>query len=114
MDAAQLTSLTDSLRNRRVVVVGDIVADEFVYGRVARVSREAPVLILEYDSTEIVPGGAGNAAGIPAISIPNGFGEGGLPTGLQIVGRAFEENRVLAVAAEVQRRTEWHGRRPGG
>jgi rfaE bifunctional protein kinase chain/domain len=33
-----------------------------VYGRVARVSREAPVLILEYDSTEIVPGGAGNAA----------------------------------------------------
>src|SRR5207237_336654 len=34
----------------------------FVYGQVARVSREAPVLILEYDSTEIVPGGAGNAA----------------------------------------------------
>ena len=43
-------------------VIGDFVADEFVYGRVARVSREAPVLILEYDSTEIVPGGAGNAA----------------------------------------------------
>ena len=34
------------------------IADEFVYGRVARVSREAPVLILEYDSTEILPGGA--------------------------------------------------------
>jgi D-glycero-beta-D-manno-heptose-7-phosphate kinase len=45
-----------------VAVVGDAVADEFVYGRVARISREAPVLILEYDSTEIVPGGAGNAA----------------------------------------------------
>jgi rfaE bifunctional protein kinase chain/domain len=43
-------------------VIGDVVADEFVYGRVARVSREAPVLILEYDSTEVVPGGAGNAA----------------------------------------------------
>jgi rfaE bifunctional protein kinase chain/domain len=39
-----------------------MIADEFIYGRVARVSREAPVLILEYDSTEIVPGGAGNAA----------------------------------------------------
>ncbi|MBW8868449.1 MAG: bifunctional hydroxymethylpyrimidine kinase/phosphomethylpyrimidine kinase, partial [Acidobacteria bacterium] len=36
--------------------------DEFIYGRVARVSREAPVLILQYDSTEILPGGAGNAA----------------------------------------------------
>ena len=46
----------------RVAVIGDLIADEYVYGRVARVSREAPVLILEYDSTEVVPGGAGNAA----------------------------------------------------
>ena len=44
------------------MVFGDLIADEFVYGRVARVSREAPVLILEYDSTEMLPGGAGNAA----------------------------------------------------
>ena len=43
-------------------MIGDLIADEYVYGRVARVSREAPVLILEYDSTEMVPGGAGNAA----------------------------------------------------
>ena len=41
---------------------GDLIADEFIYGEISRVSREAPVLILEYDSTEIVPGGAGNAA----------------------------------------------------
>ena len=47
---------------RRVAVVGDLIADEFIYGEIARVSREAPVLILNYDSTEIVPGGAGNAA----------------------------------------------------
>ncbi|HEX7780644.1 MAG TPA: PfkB family carbohydrate kinase, partial [Vicinamibacterales bacterium] len=47
----------------RLVVAGDLVADEFIYGRIDRVSREAPVLILRYDSTEIVPGGAGNAAG---------------------------------------------------
>jgi rfaE bifunctional protein kinase chain/domain len=62
VDAAQLVSLIDAFCGRRVVVIGDVVADEFVYGRVARVSREAPVLILEYDSTQIVPGGAGNAA----------------------------------------------------
>ena len=49
-------------RRVRLVVVGDLVADEFIYGRIDRVSREAPVLILKYDSTEIVPGGAGNAA----------------------------------------------------
>jgi rfaE bifunctional protein kinase chain/domain len=57
-----LLALIGAFRGKRVVVIGDVVADEFVYGRVARVSREAPVLILEYDSTEIVAGGAGNAA----------------------------------------------------
>jgi rfaE bifunctional protein kinase chain/domain len=49
-------------RRTRLVVAGDLIADEFIYGRVERVSREAPVLILGYDATEIVPGGAGNAA----------------------------------------------------
>jgi D-glycero-beta-D-manno-heptose-7-phosphate kinase len=60
--AGQYLALIDALAGRRVAVIGDVMADEFVYGRVARVSREAPVLILEYDSTEVVPGGAGNAA----------------------------------------------------
>jgi D-glycero-beta-D-manno-heptose-7-phosphate kinase len=60
--AGEYLALIDALANRRVAVIGDVVADEFVYGRVARVSREAPVLILEYDSTQVVPGGAGNAA----------------------------------------------------
>ena len=62
MDSADVLALIDALPGRRVAVIGDVVADEFVYGRVARVSREAPVLILEYDSTQVVPGGAGNAA----------------------------------------------------
>ena len=58
----RLIRALDALAGRRTVVIGDIAADEFLYGRVARVSREAPVLILEYDTTLIVPGGAGNAA----------------------------------------------------
>jgi rfaE bifunctional protein kinase chain/domain len=62
LDSADVLALIDALPSRRVAVIGDAIADEFVYGRVARVSREAPVLILEYDSTEVVPGGAGNAA----------------------------------------------------
>lgn len=57
-----MIELVQQLGKARVVVIGDLIADEYVYGRVARVSREAPVLILEYDSTEVVPGGAGNAA----------------------------------------------------
>jgi rfaE bifunctional protein kinase chain/domain len=58
----RLLELLDGFRSKRVAVIGDLIADEFIYGRVARLSREAPVLILQYDSTQIVPGGAGNAA----------------------------------------------------
>ncbi len=58
-------------------------------------------------------GVAGNAAGIPAITVPNGAGERGLPTALQFVGRAFDENRLIAVAAAFQSATKWHERRPG-
>src|SRR5690349_5580946 len=61
-DLKNLPALIAACKGKRVVVFGDLIADEFVYGRIARVSREAPVLILEYDATEIVPGGAGNAA----------------------------------------------------
>jgi aspartyl-tRNA(Asn)/glutamyl-tRNA(Gln) amidotransferase subunit A len=59
-------------------------------------------------------GGAENASGIPAVTVPNGFGERGLPTGLKFVGRAFEENRLLAIAAKYQELTDWHKRRPAG
>jgi rfaE bifunctional protein kinase chain/domain len=58
----RLLALVDAFSSRRLVVVGDLIADQFIYGEVARVSREAPVLILKYDATEIVAGGAGNAA----------------------------------------------------
>ena len=60
--ADRLLAVVDRFAGRRVAVVGDLIADEFLYGQLGRVSREAPVLILEYDTTQIVPGGAGNAA----------------------------------------------------
>jgi aspartyl-tRNA(Asn)/glutamyl-tRNA(Gln) amidotransferase subunit A len=56
--------------------------------------------------------GGENAAGIPAITVPNGFGERDLPTGIKFVGRAFDENRVLAVAQAYQQATDWHEKRP--
>jgi rfaE bifunctional protein kinase chain/domain len=59
---SRLLDLIDRFGGRKIVVLGDLIADEFIYGQIARVSREAPVLILRYDSTEILPGGAGNAA----------------------------------------------------
>ena len=58
----RLLAIVDEFAGVRVAILGDLLVDEFIYGRISRVSREAPVLILEYDSTDIVPGGAGNAA----------------------------------------------------
>ena len=55
---------------------------------------------------------AGNLAGLPAITVPNGFGERNLPTGLQLVGRAGEDGRLLSVARAYQQQTSWHQRFP--
>jgi aspartyl-tRNA(Asn)/glutamyl-tRNA(Gln) amidotransferase subunit A len=55
---------------------------------------------------------AGNAAGVPALSIPNGFGQAGLPTALHLMGRAFSEATLIALANAYQRETEWHRQRP--
>ena len=62
VDSGRLLELIDRFAGVRTAVFGDLIVDEFIYGEIARVSREAPVLILNYDSTAIVPGGAGNAA----------------------------------------------------
>ena len=55
---------------------------------------------------------AGNLAGQPALSLLNGFGAEGLPTGFQLTGRAFTDETLVAIAAEYQRRTNWHTMRP--
>jgi aspartyl-tRNA(Asn)/glutamyl-tRNA(Gln) amidotransferase subunit A len=59
-----------------------------------------------------VLGAIGNAAGLPAIGVPCGFTADGLPVGMQFLGRAWEENTVLAAARAWQARTDWHRRRP--
>ncbi|MEE9257098.1 MAG: PfkB family carbohydrate kinase [bacterium] len=60
--SASLRSYVDRFPSLRVAVVGDFVADEFIYGDSSRISREAPVLVLNFRSREIIPGGGGNAA----------------------------------------------------
>ena len=51
-------------------------------------------------------------AGLPGMSAPCGFGDGGMPIGLQIIGNYFDEGRMLAVAHQYQQVTDWHTRRP--
>lgn len=61
-------------------------------------------------STEL--SGAANVSGLPAITVPNGFGTRGLPTGIEFTSRALGENSLLAAAIAFQQRTDWHKRTP--
>lgn len=70
------------------------------------IDRDFAVYGRGYGSTPI--GGGANAAGIPAITVPNGFGQQHLPTGVKFVGRAFSENRLLNLARLYQQATAWH------
>ena len=59
---ASLGVLLDAFPKRHVLVLGDLVADEYLYGQTDRVSREAPVLVVRHESSEVKLGGAANAA----------------------------------------------------
>jgi rfaE bifunctional protein kinase chain/domain len=106
------------------VVFGDLVADVFVYGEISRISREAPVLILNHRETQIVPGGGANAihnlAALGADPIPVGivgddpegqrliqfFAELGIDISGIVVARAYRtpsKTRILAGAVHSQR-----------
>ena len=52
----------ESFPNKKIVIIGDLVADQFLHGTISRVSREAPVFILHHDETKTLAGGAANAA----------------------------------------------------
>lgn len=58
----RLLNIVRRFSERKLLIVGDSIADKFLYGSIARVSREAPVFILRHELTETVPGGAANCA----------------------------------------------------
>jgi rfaE bifunctional protein kinase chain/domain len=60
--ARRLGEIIERLAGRRVVILGDLITDEYLYGKPARISREAPVLILRFTDREVKLGGAANAA----------------------------------------------------
>jgi aspartyl-tRNA(Asn)/glutamyl-tRNA(Gln) amidotransferase subunit A len=56
--------------------------------------------------------GPTNVVGVPGISVPNGFGVQGLPTGLSFTARAFDEAKIVALARLYQERSDWHRHQP--
>src|SRR5258708_35610321 len=75
-EADRLRKIVEAFPKVTVTVLGDLVADEFVYGEISRVSREAPVLILKHRERTVLPGGGANAVNNLAD-----LGVNGLPVG---------------------------------
>jgi rfaE bifunctional protein kinase chain/domain len=108
MTKDRLMAVVRRFRGRRLLVLADLVADEFVYGRVQRVSREAPVLILQYDGVDVRLGGGANAAhnirtlgGTPIpLGVLGGDAHGGLLRGL-LREKGISAARVLSDPAFV-------------
>jgi D-glycero-beta-D-manno-heptose-7-phosphate kinase len=104
-----LRRLQDSLARvpgKRVVVVGDLIADEYLYGKPARISREAPVLILRFSDREVRLGGAANAA-----HNVHALGATVLPMGL--LGQDGAGDEVQALFRQAGMSTEGISREPG-
>ena len=59
-----------------------------------------------------VIGAVGNGCGLPSVSVPSGFDEDGMPTGIQFMSRAYDENVCLAIGRGYQAITDWHTRHP--
>ena len=91
-----LKSIVSRFKNKKIVVWGDLILDEYVYTSAGRVSREAPVLVTEFEANEYLLGGAGNV-------VMNLLTLGALPIPVGVVGKdaAGETLRRLLVKNKI-------------
>src|SRR4029450_845848 len=90
VDSVGLRSAVEGFSDRTVIVVGDLIVDEYLFGKPARISREAPVLILRFTEREVLLGGAANA-----IHTAHGRGARVVPVGVVGQDAAGDELRGL-------------------
>ena len=84
----RFTQLVREFRGKRIAVLGDFVADVFIYGEISRISREAPVLVLNQRETQLVPGGGANA-------VYNLHALGAIPLPIGVVGKDAEGSQLI-------------------
>ncbi|HIL24334.1 MAG TPA: D-glycero-beta-D-manno-heptose-7-phosphate kinase [Verrucomicrobia bacterium] len=92
----RVKNLLQAATERRVLVVGDVMLDQFLWGRVKRISPEAPVPVVEFQSETFMPGGAANVArNLTALGAGVGlYGLVGEDDGASMLRRLLEEDRV--------------------
>jgi aspartyl-tRNA(Asn)/glutamyl-tRNA(Gln) amidotransferase subunit A len=89
------------------------------YDAVAAPSAKKPATPISEEFRKVAPGATkdimgavGNGCGLPSISVPDGFTKAELPTGIQFMGKPYQENTILAIARIYQSLTDWHTRHP--
>ncbi|HEU0052148.1 MAG TPA: amidase family protein, partial [Longimicrobium sp.] len=125
--AGQVVLAKDYLRALRIRTPAAVAMDEFLakegFDALAHPTRGTvayPVGKKFSEAYADAPGGgepisgAANLLGLPGIALPNGFGRDNLPTSLSLTGRAWDENRLIALARAYQEKTDFHLRRPPG
>ena len=91
----KLIELLAGMQEKHILVLGDMVADVYLEGKIARISREAPVLVLEYAGEKVVPGGAANVVLNAAVL-------GGLVYAVGVIG-ADDKGRELKRCLQAQK-----------
>src|SRR6266550_4055630 len=103
MTSQRLEEILDRARSRRLLVIGDLMLDEFVWGKVGRISPEAPVPVVEVTGESFYPGGAANVARnlrefTGQISVLGAVGKD--PSGQRLRDLLAEQNIELLSSAE--------------
>ncbi len=97
LSAARARELVESLAKRRILVIGDVMLDQFTIGSVTRMSPEAPVPVVAFDRDEFRAGGAANVA----VNVPRARGSGVDLIGVVGADGAADRLRELLSAADV-------------
>lgn len=98
-DSQRMINLLDQFAGKNIVLIGDVVADHYIHGNTSRISREAPVLILQYCEETVIPGQVGNTS-------TNIAGLGGNPFLVSAVAKDIRGDQLLDALSSRQVNTE--------
>src|SRR5690349_8750246 len=92
----RVRKLLSAARGTRILVVGDVMLGQFLWGRVARISPEAPVPIVEFERESYIPGGAANVArNLADLEVPTDlFGSVGKDDAARRLAKLLGANRI--------------------
>lgn len=101
VDKQKLVSCIENIRTPKVLVIGDLALDEMIYGDTERISREAPVLILQHTHTNLILGGASNAAHNASVI------NGGKVSVIGVIGEDYQAEQLISAFKKAKIETKY-------